>query len=226
VTVAAWAVFLISASGVFVASQDWYDTKQRGYEYMPDMGHSLPYDAFAPNPVTRDGKTLQAPAPGTVPRGFEPFHYAATPQDAERAGRELRNPVPRTAETLEAGHALYKTFCFVCHGAQGQGDGPLVPRIPNPPAYTSPRVRGMAPGQIFHVITRGSGRMPSYAVQIRPEQRWKIVHYVMTLRGPQEPEQTARQPVEQPGGQPAGQPAGRPSAPRRDTASTPGGTPR
>ncbi|HEX9372565.1 MAG TPA: cytochrome c, partial [Roseiflexaceae bacterium] len=89
-----------------------------------------------------------------------------------------------------------------------------------------PRVRGMAPGQIFHVITRGSGRMPSYAVQIRPEQRWKIVHYVMTLRGPQEPEQTARQPVEQPGGQPAGQPAGRPSAPRRDTASTPGGTPR
>jgi len=181
-TVVAWALFIVSAGGVFFASQDWYDSSRRGFEYMPDMAHSLPYDAFAPNPVTRDGKTLQAPVPGTVLRGFEPFHYAATPQDAERAGRELTNPIPRTAETIERGHALYKTFCFVCHGEHGLGDGPLVPRIPNPPAYTSPRVRAMAPGQIFHVITKGSGRMPSYAVQIRAEQRWLIVNYVMTLR--------------------------------------------
>ena len=70
VTVAAWAIFLIGASGVYVASQDWYDTSQRGFEYMPDMAHSVPYDAYAPNPVTRDGKTLQAPVPGTVPRGM------------------------------------------------------------------------------------------------------------------------------------------------------------
>jgi mono/diheme cytochrome c family protein len=182
VTLAAWIVCVISASGVYVASQDWYDASQRGFEYMPDMAHSLPYDAFAPNPVTRDGKTLQAPVPGTVPRGFEPFRYAATPEDAQRAGRELRNPIPLTAATLAQGRALYGNFCFVCHGEHGKGDGPLIPRIPNPPAYSSPRVRAMAAGQIFHVITRGSGRMPSYAVQIRPEQRWLIVHYVMSLR--------------------------------------------
>jgi hypothetical protein len=40
----------------------------------------------------------------------------------------------------------------------------------------------MAPGQIFHVISRGSGRMPSYAAQIPYEQRWLVVLYVDTLR--------------------------------------------
>ena len=39
-----------------------------------------------------------------------------------------------TADTLAQGHALYSTFCFVCHGEHGKGDGPLIPRIPNPPA--------------------------------------------------------------------------------------------
>ena len=120
--------------------------------------------------------------PGTVPRGFRPFRYAATPEEALRAGRELRNPIAPGPESLAQGRTLYETFCLVCHGEQGQGDGPLVPKIPNPPAYTSDRVRGMAPGQIFHVISRGSGRMPSYAAQIPEEQRWQIVLYVSTLR--------------------------------------------
>jgi mono/diheme cytochrome c family protein len=149
---------------------------------MPDMARSLPYDSFAPNPVTRDGKTLMAPVAGTVPRGFEPFHYDATPEDAARAGRELHSPLAADDATLGRGKALFETFCAVCHGARGLGDGPLTGRIPNPPAYTSERVRGMAPGQIFHVITRGSGRMPSYAAQITPAERWSIVAWVETLR--------------------------------------------
>jgi mono/diheme cytochrome c family protein len=152
-----------------------------GLEYMPDMAHSLPYDAYAPNPVTRDGKTLQPPVVGTVPRGFVPLHYRATPDDALRAGRELSDPAPSDARSLERGKALYETFCLVCHGASGRGDGPLVPKIPNPPSYASARVRGMEPGQVFHVITWGSGRMPSYAAQIPAGERWLVVRYVRAL---------------------------------------------
>ena len=40
----------------------------------------------------------------------------------------------------------------------------------------------MAPGQILHVITYGTGRMPSYAAQIPLDQRWLIVHHVGTLQ--------------------------------------------
>src|SRR4029434_5147027 len=104
-----------------------------------------------------------------------------TPDEALRAGRELHNPVAPSADALAEGRALYETFCLVCHGDRGRGYGPLVPRIPNPPAYTSHRIRAMAPGQIFHVISRGSGRMPSYAAQIPYDQRWHIVLYVHAL---------------------------------------------
>jgi mono/diheme cytochrome c family protein len=155
---------------------------QRGLEYMPDMAHSLPYDAFAKNPVTRDGKTLQVPVAGTIPRGFLPFRYAAGADEAERAGRELTDPGTVTPEGLAHGKVLYETFCLVCHGQAGKGDGPLVPRIPNPPSYSSERVRAFPPGRIYHVITLGTGNMPSYASQISPAERWLIVRYVQQLQ--------------------------------------------
>jgi mono/diheme cytochrome c family protein len=158
------------------------DARVRGYEYMPDMARSIPYDSFAPNPVTRDGKTLQTPAPGTIARGFLPLGYRATPADAVRAGRELDNPVAPTAQSREEGRVLYQTFCAICHGIEGEGDGPLVPKIPNPPAYHSTAVRGYAAGHLFHVITYGSGRMPSYASQLTREERWKIVSHVQILQ--------------------------------------------
>ncbi len=181
--VAAWALFLMTAAGALMAARAWSDVEQRSFEYMPDMARSLPYDSFAPNPVMRDGKTLQTPVAGTLARGAGRYRYEATPADAERAGRELRNPIPATSAAIAQGRALYQNFCVVCHGERGAGDGPLVPRIPNPPAYTSVRVREMPPGQIFHIMTRGSGKMPSYAAQITPHQRWLIAHYVATLQG-------------------------------------------
>jgi mono/diheme cytochrome c family protein len=156
---------------------------KRGFEYSRDMTYSVAYDSFAPNPVTRDGLTLRRPVRGTIPRGFLPQHYRGTAEDAERAGRELQNPVPRTARADAEGAVLFETFCAVCHGKRGAGDGPLVPRIPNPPSYTSERVRTMPAGRIFHVITFGSGRMPSYASQIAPRDRWLIAAHVQTLQG-------------------------------------------
>lgn len=158
--------------------------ERRAFEYTSDMVYSLAYDSFAPNPVTRDGLTLQRPVRGTIARGYLPLHYAATPEDAERAGRELRNPIVRTDRSAAEGKFLFETYCAVCHGPQGAGDGPLVPKIPNPPAYTSTRVRTMPAGRIFHVITFGSGRMPSYASQLRAHDRWLIAAHVQTLQTP------------------------------------------
>jgi mono/diheme cytochrome c family protein len=161
------------------------DPSSPGVAYLPNMASAVSYDAYAPNPATRDGQTLQAPVPGTVPRGFRPHRYAATPADAERAGRELASPFqgPAPAAALARGKAVYETFCLVCHGATGEGDGPLIPKYPNPPSYASERLLAMPDGQIFHVITRGTGGlMPGYAAQITPEDRWQVVLWVRHLQ--------------------------------------------
>src|SRR6266542_764168 len=145
---------------------------------MPDMARGPTYKAFSPNPITRDGLTLQRPVPGTIARGYQPFHYGAGEEEALRAGRELTNRLPATARTLEEGKALYEIYCLVCHGAGGRGDGPIAGKIPPPPAYTSERVASFPPGRLFHVVTLGSGKMPAYAAQLTADERWKVVTYV------------------------------------------------
>src|SRR5215469_1602414 len=61
-------------------------SQQRAFEYMPDMARDPAYKAFAPNPVTRDGLTMQRPVAGTIARDYQPFHYGAGDEEAARAG--------------------------------------------------------------------------------------------------------------------------------------------
>jgi mono/diheme cytochrome c family protein len=145
------------------------------------MVYSLAYDSFAPNPITRDGLTLQRPVRGTIARGFLPLHYTASVEDAERAGRELTNPVPRTARSAADGKALFETYCAVCHGAQGNGDGRSRQDSDAARLYLVPRARdaGRADLPRHHVRV---GKMPSYASQLVPRDRWLIVAHVQTLQ--------------------------------------------
>lgn len=149
-----------------------------GPEYMPDMARGPAYKAFAPNQATRNGITLQRPVVGTIKRGYQPFHYGKGDAEAARAGAELTNPFHATAPVLAKGKALFEIYCLVCHGEQGKGDGPIAAKIPPPPSYKSDRVLGFPPGRIFHVITMGANKMPSYAAQLAPEERWQVITYV------------------------------------------------
>jgi mono/diheme cytochrome c family protein len=171
---AAGTVIVALAAGCGASSE------QRAFEYMPDMARGPAYKAFAPNPVTRDGLTLQRPVAGTIPRGYQPFYYGLGEQEAVRAGVELRNPWTANQRTLEDGKSLFQTYCLVCHGPQGKGDGPISSKIPPPPSYLSDRLMQFPSGRIFYVITRGTGKMPSYAAQLSTDERWKIVTYVHT----------------------------------------------
>lgn len=157
-------------------------SQQRAFEYMPDMVRDPAYKAFAPNSVTRDGLTLQRPVAGTIPRGYVPFHYGVGEDEAARAGQELQNPYAGNRQALAEGKVLFETYCLVCHGDRGKGDGPISDKIPRPPSYTSDRVRQFPAGRIFHVITKGWNKMPSYAAQLNTDDRWKVVTYVKFLQ--------------------------------------------
>jgi mono/diheme cytochrome c family protein len=156
-------------------------------EYIPEMVDSVAYDSFAPNPVTPDGKTLLAPVPGTIARGRMPLHYGPGPEEARRAGRDLVNPLPATDANLARGKAVFQTFCAVCHGAGGLGDGPLVPRFPAPPSLIADRARKMPDGQMFHILTHGQGLMAGYAAQVGRNDRWRVIHYIRSLQAPPAP---------------------------------------
>jgi len=103
-------------------------------------------------------------------------------------------PFPITAETVNRGQERYQIFCGVCHGMTGYGDGMIVRRgFRPPPSYHDDRLRQAPVGHFFDVITNGWGAMPSYAAQVRPEDRWAIIAYIRALQLSQMPAGSAAQ---------------------------------
>lgn len=148
--------------------------------YMPDMVYSPAFKA------QKEG-SMRTPVKGTVPRGFVPYGYSLTAESAEAAGRELKNPLPAKKDVFLRGQAMFNTYCIVCHGPTGMGDGTIVPKFPRPPSLQSDKVRGWTDGRIYHTITLGQNLMPSYASQIASGDRWAIIHYLRVLHRAQHP---------------------------------------
>ena len=182
-TLAAWIVFVIGASGVYVASQDWYDTSQRGFEYMPDMG---PFAAIRCLRAESGDTRWQDPAGAGARHSAARIRAVSLRGDAGgcRAGR------PRTAESDSADHR------HACAGPRALQD--VLLRLPwrtrerrratRPTHPQSPcvlRRLACAPWQRGRFSMSSPGAQAGcrrYAIQIRPEQRWLIVHFVMSLR--------------------------------------------
>ncbi|HEV2401372.1 MAG TPA: cytochrome c [Candidatus Sulfotelmatobacter sp.] len=169
----------VGASWIFSS-----DPTRPNFEFLPQMAHSPRYNTFAPNPNFADGTTLQRPEPGTIARGSMPLHYAATPQDALRAGEELTSPLDSgNLRARERGAFVFSNFCAVCHGAGGAGNGPVAQRgYPPPPSLLVDHALKMKDGQLFHVLTYGQNNMPSYASQLSPADRWNVILYVRTMQ--------------------------------------------
>jgi mono/diheme cytochrome c family protein len=124
------------------------------------------------------------PVDGTVPvTGWEPpIDINATPR--------LANPRSKTAESINRGRIVYETYCQVCHGAAGKGDGPVSLTGGGPFPGVRPLVGAAADkltdGYIYGVIANatamGRGLMPRYADKVRGTDRWDVVNYVRTLQ--------------------------------------------
>jgi mono/diheme cytochrome c family protein len=154
------------------------DGNRPAYEYFPHMMDSPAVKAQEPDD---DGIAGRLPVPGTIPQRHSPYPFKGQ-ADAEMAGKALANPLKRTKETLLRGQKVFNTYCIVCHGQRGEGNGNVVPKFPMPPSLQSDKIKNWADGSIFHVITNGQNLMGSYASQISPEDRWAVVHYVRVLQ--------------------------------------------
>ena len=157
--------------------------EQPGFVVLPGMHYSVPYDAYSTNPVI--GPTLREPPEGTVPLGANAFTYGPSKKEADLAGRELTNPLVGTNSAkaeLQRGKGVYDIFCLVCHGAAGEGDGPIIGRFPNPPNLLTDKSRKMPDGKLYHIIYHGQGLMPPYAAQVQDIDRWRVILYLRWLQ--------------------------------------------
>jgi mono/diheme cytochrome c family protein len=106
-----------------------------------------------------------------------------TPWIAPSTADNTVNPLKGNADATVAGKKLYTTYCVVCHGDKGKGDGIAAAGLtPRPADHTSAKVQGQTDGAIFWKLTNGRAPMASYAKTLTETQRWQLVNYMRTLK--------------------------------------------
>jgi mono/diheme cytochrome c family protein len=156
-----------------------------------DLMHIIPwFDAMIKQRSVRPYERADVPryaVAGTVPvSGGEgdwsmgdPMNlsYAFDPAVADKVANPLAGQ-PATA----TGDTLYHTFCSVCHGQTGAGNGLVGVKLGALSLLTD-KARGYTDGYLYSMIRYGRGVMPLYGDKIRGTDRWQVVNYVRQLQG-------------------------------------------
>lgn len=160
--------------------------------YMPDMAYSRAYETYAPrdssifttDPSAKGSKIFynNVPPAGTIKRN-ELFPFTV-PNDSNGLlvlSSLVKNPLPPLGgvDNLEAAR-LFNINCAICHGAKGENNGPLAPKIGGVKSIIAASP-GYSDGRLFYVMTYGQNNMGSYASQLDRKQRWMIAQYIRTL---------------------------------------------
>ena len=136
---------------------------RRNWEAMPEMVRTVAYKSFTANPNFADGKTMQLPPEGAIPR---------------EAARQPARP----------GALVYQIYCQPCHGGTGKGDGPVAMRgFPPPPSFLADHALHLTDDEMFQIVSHGQKNMPSYAVQVPPQDRKAVISYIRSLQESPQP---------------------------------------
>ncbi len=131
-----------------------------------------------------DGRELQAPPEGTLPRDA-PSGGAALTRGVVRGAYVDEIPLPLTRDRLLAGKKRFEIYCAACHGLLGDGVSAVASNMElrRPPALTGQAARALPAGRVYQVIDEGYGLMRSYAEDLTsPEERWAVVAYLRALQ--------------------------------------------
>jgi mono/diheme cytochrome c family protein len=157
------------------------------------------------------GKQLRVgrtPIPGTVPRNktvtypYEDEGSELPPVAkktdkfkrelaiAKQVGEKYHNPLRPTVTLMEHGRRNFNIYCKTCHGNRATGDGPATGanRVPRPPSLHTDAARAYQDGTLFHIATKGVGRMPGYRDKLSVNERWEVILYVRALQRAMHPE--------------------------------------
>jgi mono/diheme cytochrome c family protein len=103
---------------------------------------------------------------------------------APPAAKQLKSPVAASTTAAENGGKLFRQYCVDCHGAKGDGKGPMAASLKRKPAdLTSSQTKALADGEMFWRISKGDDVMPSFekTFPLPESERWELVHFVRSL---------------------------------------------
>ena len=129
-----------------------------------------------------DGRSSRPLLDGTIARGHLKLdeHFYTGKVNGELV-KTL--PFPVTLAVLQHGRERFNIYCAPCHSATGDGRGMIVQRgLKQPESYHGQRLRDVAVGHFFDVMTNGFGAMYSYGDRIPPKDRWAIIAYIKALQ--------------------------------------------
>lgn len=142
-------------------------------QYMPDMADA---------PTVKAQESFIDPPEGAVARNAVIY-----PEDWAVAEKEFRSPyregMANYDQVLAKGETLYNTFCSVCHGVDGKGEGTLGTSYPIPvPSLMTDSLAQRPDGFIFMKISKGGAQMPAYGHAIEPLERWMIIAHIRKMQ--------------------------------------------
>ena len=149
----------------------------------PSMDDQPKLTAQAASPFFYNGAGMREPVPGTVAiDGLKEDSAFFTGKGAD--GQFVATiPVAVDERLLARGRERYHIYCQPCHDARGDGRGILFQRGNVPTAsFHQEKILKYTDGQIFDVITNGTGLMAGYKWPIPPEDRWAIVAHVREVQ--------------------------------------------
>jgi mono/diheme cytochrome c family protein len=147
---------------------------------MVDQRRVAPY---APSDAFPDGAAMRVPPADTVPRdALPPDSPVLTGQGG--AGFLRVAPLPVDRALLRRGQERYGIACTPCHGALGDGAGPVAPALTKvkPRNLLVEPSRSYPIGRLVAVIRGGYGLMPGYASLLGPRDAWAVAAYVQALQ--------------------------------------------
>ena len=106
------------------------------------------------------------------------------PEDAY----QMLERAPTTMQpSFRLGRRLFKSYCVLCHGPNGEGDGKMAKIIKNPPPFNL--TKSIMPDQYLEAIIAKGGeamgrspRMPIWGEQFSKPEIQSVVIYIKSLR--------------------------------------------
>ncbi len=151
----------------------------------PMLAQAWPWSQDMANQISvKPQESVDPKNPGMAPFPKRSVPVPGTPTVALKdhdmdAADKMANPVPADQKSVEQGGKLFGIYCTPCHGYQGKGDGLVGQKLVLQPFdLTADMTKARSDGYIFGMMTFGGAIMPSYANDLSPTERWKVVNYV------------------------------------------------